>query len=124
MLSIAAAFPKPHAGPSWTTSRTNSSIVSALRTDIILCPFLDFGKSRNERISKIVLPRVIELAMRQKNLTQLRETVVGAARGHWMSTPEPPSHTGLLLRAFRGQFDPLMGAVFPPAILSQIPTGT
>lgn len=46
MLSIADAFPNPHAGPSWTTSRASSSIVSALRTDLILDPFLDSGKSR------------------------------------------------------------------------------
>jgi hypothetical protein len=43
MLSIAAAFPNPHAGPIWTTS-TASSTVSALRTDMILYPFLDSGK--------------------------------------------------------------------------------
>jgi hypothetical protein len=44
MLSIADAFPNRHAGPSWTTSTANSSIVIALRTDIIVHPFLDSGK--------------------------------------------------------------------------------
>lgn len=44
MLSIAAAFANPHAGPSWTISSASSSIVSTRRTDLILYPFLDFGK--------------------------------------------------------------------------------
>ena len=49
MLSIAAAFPNPHAGPSWTTSTASSSTVSTLRANIILYPFLDFGKSRDKQ---------------------------------------------------------------------------
>ena len=48
MLSIAAAFPNPHAGLSWTTSTASSSTVSTLRTGIILYPFLDSGKYRPE----------------------------------------------------------------------------
>ena len=44
MLSIAAAFSNPHVGPSWTTSTASNSITSALRTTVILYPFLDSGK--------------------------------------------------------------------------------
>jgi hypothetical protein len=44
MLSIAAAFPNPHAGPIWTRSAASSNIVRTLRTDLILYPFLDSGK--------------------------------------------------------------------------------
>jgi len=47
MLSIAAAFPNPHAGPSWTTSTDSSSTVTTLRTDIILYSFLQFGNKRD-----------------------------------------------------------------------------
>ena len=38
MLSIAAAFSNPQAGPSWTTSSASTSIVSAFRTIITLNP--------------------------------------------------------------------------------------
>jgi|GEM_PF-4130540 len=44
MLSIAAAFPNPHAGPSWTTSTASSRIVTALRTIDILNLFPGYGK--------------------------------------------------------------------------------
>jgi hypothetical protein len=89
MLPIAAAFPNPHAGPSWTTSTASSNTVSTLRTDMILYPFLDFGKSRDEQCrdneeriaTGIVLPLLIELAMRQKNLIPFREGVLGVACG-------------------------------------------
>ena len=89
MLTIAAAFPNPHAGPSWTTSTASSNTVSTLRIDMILYPFLDFGKSRDEQCrdneegiaTGIVLPRLIELAMRQKNLIPFREGVLGVACG-------------------------------------------
>ena len=36
MLSIAAAFPIPQAGPSWTSSTPNSSIASAFPTIVIV----------------------------------------------------------------------------------------
>jgi hypothetical protein len=48
MLSIAAALPSPHAGPIWAASRASSSMVSALRTIVILTSFQGSGKERCE----------------------------------------------------------------------------
>jgi hypothetical protein len=44
MLSIAAAFANPHAGPSWASSTPSSRIVSAFRTIIIVNLFPGSGK--------------------------------------------------------------------------------
>jgi hypothetical protein len=43
MLSI-AAFPSPHAAPSWTSSTPSTSIVSAFRTVILVDLFPGSGK--------------------------------------------------------------------------------
>ena len=76
MLSIAAAVPKPHAGPSWTSSTDSSSVVSARRTILILNWFRVSGK-RNGHSAYAILretpygllqsfcsARIVELAVR------------------------------------------------------------
>ena len=62
--------------------------------------------------------------MRQKNLASFRERVVGAVRGRWMSTANGLAMQDHYSELFGGKFDPLMGAVLPPVILSQVLTGT
>ena len=52
MLSIAAALPNPHAGPSWTSSTPSSSIVNAFRTTVSVNLFPGSGKWRLRRASR------------------------------------------------------------------------
>jgi hypothetical protein len=65
----------------------------------------------------------LELAMCQKNLTHTGKIRRGGAQLLDVYV-EGPSVQDYRSELFRGNFDPLMGAVLPPVILSQVPTGT